>query len=226
MGETGADRPSGPVIHSAMPAWATGRSQRRMRRRKWPRKLWIFAAAGVGLGLAAYAALPDAPFSLDGAPLVGQVERVVDGDTIDIAGQRVRLTGLDAPEWSQTCGTADGGTWECGATAARGMRELTRSRTLTCRPEGHDRYGRLLATCRDGQTDIAEALVGDGLALATGRYAAAEGLARQAGSGLWQGRFDTPAEWRRRTASGTAAEAGNPSRFDRFVAWLWGLLSS
>ncbi|WP_299643037.1 hypothetical protein [Devosia sp.] len=81
----------------------------------------ITILTGLGL-LAVYAALPEAPFSLDGPPLTGTVERVVDGDTIDIAGQRIRLVGLDAPEWNQTCTTGDGGSWECGAAAASRMR--------------------------------------------------------------------------------------------------------
>ena len=151
---------------------------------------------------------------------------MVDGDTIDIAGQRIRLTGLDAPEWNQTCRTADGGTWECGARSSRWMRDLTRGKTLTCRPEGYDRYGRPLALCRDGKTDIAEVMVADGFAVATSRYTSAEASARKARLGIWQGRFDTPAAWRRREAAATAAETGNPSRFDRFLAWLWNLLSS
>lgn len=207
-----------------MPIWANGRRNPLRRRPRLTWRIWIILLAGLGLA-AAYALLPDAPFSLDGPPLTGTVERVVDGDTIDIAGQRIRLSGLDAPEWNQTCRTAAGGDWQCGAEASRRMRELTRGRTLTCRPEGHDRYRRLLATCRDGSTDIAEAVVADGLAT-TSRYAATEALARKARRGLWQGSFDTPADWRRREAGDNAAEAGNPSRFERFVAWLWGLLSS
>ncbi|MDB5541819.1 MAG: hypothetical protein JWQ89_3546 [Devosia sp.] len=104
--------------------------------------------------------------------------------------------------------------------------QLTRARTLSCRPEGHDRYGRLLALCSDGATDLAEALVGDGLAISTGRYGGAEAAARRAGRRLWQGSFDSPAEWRQREAAGGGANAGNPSRFDRFVAWIRGLIAS
>jgi len=225
MGKTRDNRRLQPTLHRAMPAWASGHRTPLRRRPKLRRRTGLVILIGLGL-LAAYAMLPDAPFSLDGPPLTGTVERVVDGDTIDIAGQRIRLPGLDAPEWNQTCNTTDGVPWQCGAGAAKRMRELTRGRTLTCRPEGHDRYGRLLAVCRDGKTDIAEALVADGFATATSRYASAEAVARKARRGLWAGSFDSPAEWRRREAEGDATESGNPSRFDRFLVWLWGLLAS
>jgi endonuclease YncB( thermonuclease family) len=226
MGKTRDNNRLQPTLHRAMPVWANGhRNPLPRRRRRMRRSTWILAVVGLGL-LAAYVTLPDAPFSLEGPPLTGSVERVVDGDTLDIAGQRVRLPGLDAPEWNQTCKTAAGDSWACGAATAKRMRELTRGRTITCRPEGHDRYGRLLAICRDGATDLAEVLVADGLAVTTGRYASAEALARRARRGLWAGSFDSPAEWRRREAGGGAAESGNPSRFDRFLAWLWGLLAS
>ena len=225
MGKTRDIRRLQPTLHRAMPAWASGR---RTPLRRRPRLGWrslIVVLIGLGL-LAVYVILPDAPFSLDGPPLTGTVERVVDGDTIDISGQRIRLPGLDAPEWNQSCKATDGADWQCGAAATKRMRELTRGRTLTCRPEGHDRYGRLLAVCRDGKTDIAEALVADGFATATSRYGGAEADARKARRGLWAGRFDSPAEWRRRETEGGTAETGNPTRFDRFLAWLWGLLSS
>lgn len=224
MGKARDQKPLSPTLHRAMPAWANGRRNPLPRRRRFRWRNWLVVL--VGLGIIAYLWLPDAPFSLDGPPLTGTVERVSDGDTIDIAGQRIRLPGIDAPEWNQTCRTAGGGSWECGAAASKRMRELTRNRTLSCRPEGHDRYGRLLAVCRDGRVDIAEAMVADGFATATSRYAAAEALARRAKRGLWQGQFDAPAEWRRREAEGGDGEAGNPSRFERFLAWLWRLLPS
>jgi endonuclease YncB( thermonuclease family) len=224
MGKTRDNRHLQPTLHRAMPVWANGRRNPLRRTPKLHWRTWIVILIGLCL-LAAYILLPDAPFSLDGPPLTGTVERVIDGDTIDIAGQRIRLPGLDAPEWNQSCKTSDGGSWPCGTAAANRMSELTRGRTLTCRPEGHDRYGRLLAVCRDGQTDVAEALVADGFATATSRYANAEAVARKARRGLWAGSFDSPAEWRRREAEGGTSESGNPSRFDRFLAWLWGLLA-
>ncbi len=208
-----------------MPDWASGRRNgwpRRFRSRRaaWP---WLLLLPG-GLGL--YGALPEQPFEPGAGPLVGTVERVADGDTIEIAGQRVRLAGLDAPEWDQDCRRADGSAWSCGRAATDRMRELTRGRELSCTASGRDRYGRLLATCRAGGLDVAETLVGEGLAVASGRYLAAEAAARRAAAGLWQGSFDRPTDWRS-GAGRTGAEApGNPSRLERVLAWLWGLFVS
>ena len=50
------------------------------------------------------------------APEVAEVI-VVDGDTLRIDGERIRLHGIDAPEAGQTCARPDGGTWNCGASA-------------------------------------------------------------------------------------------------------------
>lgn len=222
MSNSGDKRPRPPLVNPAMPAWGNGRRNPLRRRSRINWRTWFFVFLLLG-AFGIYAILPEAPFSLGEAPLTGPVERVADGDTIEIGGQRIRLTGLDAPEWNQTCSRADAADWACGRAAADRMRGLTRGATLSCEGEGHDRYGRLLATCRAGDADIAEALVRDGLAVASGGYIRAESEARHAGRGIWQGRFDRPADWR---AAKTAEPQGNPSRFERFLAWLLDLFSS
>ena len=46
------------------------------------------------------------------ADIMGQAT-VVDGDTLEVHGQRIRLFGIDAPEAPQTC-TAGGEAYQCG----------------------------------------------------------------------------------------------------------------
>ena len=54
--------------------------------------------------------------------LIGKVW-VVDGDTIDMSGTRIRLIGIDAPESAQSCTDADGRPWLCGRAATRALKD-------------------------------------------------------------------------------------------------------
>jgi endonuclease YncB( thermonuclease family) len=42
----------------------------------------------------------------------------VDGDAIEVPGERTRLHGIDAPETAQTCKRRNGQEWQCGQQAA------------------------------------------------------------------------------------------------------------
>src|SRR5512143_106246 len=77
---------------------------------------------------------------------------VIDGDTIVVEGERVRLQGIDAPELHQTC-TAYGQEWPCGQTSAEWLRDRLRGRQVDCIGHARDRYGRLLAVCYLGGED-------------------------------------------------------------------------
>jgi endonuclease YncB( thermonuclease family) len=126
--------------------------------------------------------------------------RVIDGDTISLAGQRIRLEGLDAPELAQAC-TRDGVTWPCGRDAALALNQRLQGRTVTCIVSGQDRFDRNLARCHDAGGDIGAWLVQEGLAVAATRYSwrylPEEIAARWHGRGLWAGSFDRPEDWRR-----------------------------
>lgn len=133
--------------------------------------------------------------------------RAVDGDTLEILGQRVRLTGIDAPEFGQTCGT-DVSVWPCGTEARTHLASLVKLRIVSCRGNRHDTYGRLLAVCSVGQgegaSDLAADMVSSGLAVAaSGRgYKTLEADARARGRGIWSGPFSRPADWRAAHAAG------------------------
>ncbi len=201
-----------------MPAWAGGRRQALPFRLTRRAQLWIIAA--LGLIIAAYLGAPEPRLANHAGPAQGEVERVIDGDTIDLAGQRVRLAGIDAPERDQTCGKASGERWPCGDAARSRLAALVRNKSLTCQPRTYDRYGRLVARCEVGTDDLAGQLVREGLALATEGYVFEQADASLRHAGLWQGPFERPADWRRREGAGGEV-TGSPSRFDRFVAWLF-----
>ena len=117
--------------------------------------------------------------------------RVIDGDTIDIAGNRIRLEGIDAPEVGQTCQNAKAETWDCGNAATRMMVSLTQYRRVDCKVTGLDKYGRVLAVCAVAGLDINAEMVKRGYAWAFVKYSklyvAEEAAAHKEGLGIWQG---------------------------------------
>lgn len=128
--------------------------------------------------------------------------RVVDGDTLDVAGVRVRLLGIDAPEGKQSC-ERNGVAWLCGQEAAKALRDLVGSSPLSCVEHDRDRYKRSVSVCKlpDG-TDLGAFMVSNGHAVAYARYSKLyvedEKKAREAKRGLWGGVFEMPWDWRRR----------------------------
>jgi endonuclease YncB( thermonuclease family) len=141
---------------------------------------------------------------------------VLDGDTIDIAGERIRLHAIDTAEDGQRCGLADGGTWDCAEAATGRLRALTAGRTVTCDAVDRDRYGRTVAVCRVGDIDVQEVLTREGLAWAYRQYSrayvSAEEAARAERRGIWQGPAQPPWEWRRdqQTRVATASSGAAP----------------
>lgn len=125
---------------------------------------------------------------------------VVDGDTLELHGQRIRLAAIDAPEARQSC-ERDGKSWPCGRRAAFALAEFVGARTVTCRWRERDRYRRPVATCAVGGTDLGDWLVEQGWALAFRRYGltylAQEDRARAARRGVWAGSFMPPWALRR-----------------------------
>ena len=130
--------------------------------------------------------------------VVGQ-SSVIDADTLEIHGTRIRLEGVDAPESSQRCGAA-GQEWACGQKAALALADWLGDRPVSCRPKGQDRYQRVLARCFVGTEDVQAWLVLNGWALAyriySKDYVAAEEVAQSRKAGLWQGDFVSPWDWR------------------------------
>jgi endonuclease YncB( thermonuclease family) len=132
--------------------------------------------------------------------MAGQAS-VIDGDTLEMHGRRIRLHGIDAPESRQSCYLPAGKAWRCGRTAALQLQDFIGNKTVTCAPKGEDRYGRRVAACAVGGEDLGAWLVEHGWALAYARYGTAYvARQRQAESGqvgIWQSRFQKPWEWRR-----------------------------
>jgi endonuclease YncB( thermonuclease family) len=142
-------------------------------------------------------------------PLIG-VASVIDGDTIEIHRQRIRLYGIDAPEASQPC-DLDGKPWRCGQASANALADQIGKRPVTCETRDRDRYGRLVAACSVGGASINAWMVREGWAVAYRRYSqdfvADEAAARAAKRGIWRGTFMLPWEWRAQRRGGGGGEA-------------------
>ncbi|MCR9126714.1 MAG: thermonuclease family protein [Rhodobacteraceae bacterium] len=140
--------------------------------------------------------------------------RVVDADTWDVGGARVRLHGIDAPEHGQVCVAPDGVRWDCGRWATATVRARFEGRHATCAPRDRDRFGRIVARCHVEGQDVAARIVRDGLAFAFRRYSDAyvpdEKAARSGAVGLWAGAVQSPDQFRAaRSAEAAAPEAPN-----------------
>jgi endonuclease YncB( thermonuclease family) len=153
------------------------------------------------------AAIPRSSNATAGQPasttrLVGRGS-VIDGDTIEIRGQRIRFNGIDAPESDQRCTNAAGNTYACGARSASYLDTLlASSRPTRCEFVTWDQHVRFVGDCYlfDGRS-VASLMVRAGHALDWPRYSAGaygndQASAKAAQLGLWQGSFEAPWDYR------------------------------
>ncbi len=98
------------------------------------------------------------------APILeARVSKVLDGDTFTLSGEsrRIRVWGLDAPEWNH----------QGGSTATSTLRSLISGKHLRCAVLDFDRYGRLVAQCLlPNGRDIAAEMIRSGTATEYCRY--------------------------------------------------------
>lgn len=129
------------------------------------------------------------------------VASVIDGDTIDIHGQRFRLSGIDAPESKQLCNDAKGKAYRCGQVAANALASFIGRQTVSCIKVDIDRYQRIVAECSVSGRDVGRYMVTNGQAVAYRKYStvylSSEESAQTNGIGLWSGTFEMPWDWRK-----------------------------
>jgi endonuclease YncB( thermonuclease family) len=127
---------------------------------------------------------------------------VIDGDTLEIHGQRIRILNIDAPESRQACQDQDGAAWRCGQQAALALADWIGQQMASCETTKKDRYKRWLARCSVGGVDLATWLAGHGWAVPYRDCKCevvrdAADMARLGRVGIWAGSFAMPWEWRK-----------------------------
>ncbi len=135
------------------------------------------------------------------------VGRPIDGDSLWVGRDEVRLEGIDAPEGRQTC-SRNGAAWECGTAARDELARLIGRDMVECRASKRDKHGRVLGYCRAGGRDLNALMVTAGLAVSYGSYLREEGDAKARRKGLWSGEFERPRDWRHERGIGLQGGEG------------------
>lgn len=143
--------------------------------------------------------------------------QVVDGDSLRRGGTDIRLHGIDAPEYRQSCRDKHGAEYPCGKLAMNALRSLVQEGEVSCTSIETDRYGRAVAVCKRGGLEINGEMVRLGWAVAYTRhslsYVRLETEARRAKRGIWAGPFEPPEDYRarmQRLVKGNLGEADFP----------------
>ena len=125
--------------------------------------------------------------------------KAVDGDSLEEGNRRIRLDGIDAPEFVQMCYTADNTEYACGLEALRYLEKLLENSTVRCDCLiNKDKYGREVCECFADDISLNRAMVFGGYAVTyrSDKYIEDEIDAKTNRRGIWQGKFMRPALYR------------------------------
>ena len=126
--------------------------------------------------------------------------RIIDGDTIHIKSNKIRLHGIDAPEIKQTC-KIDNQNWYCGKQSTKELKNLINNQKVECNVNDVDRYNRYIAICFVNEININQWMVKNGWAIAyryySKDYIVEEKYANDNKLGIWKSEFIEPYAYRR-----------------------------
>jgi endonuclease YncB( thermonuclease family) len=155
------------------------------------------------LGSALASALLAVPSTAAAETMAGRAS-VIDADTLQVNGERIRILDIDAPEKDQFCQQAVGDvTWACGIEATFALIDWIGESDVVCETDKLDRYKRHLARCTVDGDDLAVWLAESGWGVpfrdcSCEAVREASARAQAAERGIWIGPFVLPWEWRRR----------------------------
>ena len=127
--------------------------------------------------------------------------KIIDGDTIHIGNNKIRLHAIDAPETKQKC-LKNGKKWSCGLESTRFLKDLIGKDEIHCDTKGQDRYNRYVGVCYKNNTDLNSEMVINGWAIAYTYYSLdyveEEDIAKSKKVGIWIGEFEEPYLYRKK----------------------------
>ena len=132
--------------------------------------------------------------------LFANTVKVIDGDTIKIANEKIRFGGIDAPELKQIC-FKNNEKILCGILVKNVLKKKIGKEIPKCISEGKDIYKRTIAECFINGESLSKFLVSNGYAFAYRKYSRKfikdERFAKKNKLGLWSMKFMFPWEFRK-----------------------------
>lgn len=125
--------------------------------------------------------------------------KIIDGDSLEIGDKRIRLTGIDAPEYIQYCKDEHHNKYPCGKDSALFLKNMINNQPITCKVHKKDQYERYLCTCYVNNIDLNAEMIKSGNAVIYMEtpYRKEQEFAKKNKKGLWKGRFMHPRLFRR-----------------------------
>jgi len=141
------------------------------------------------------AAAASAESTPKGPPKISGIGKAADGATLTVAGQTVKLHGIQAPPSGLVCRDART-EYRCGEVARKALEGFAGTAPVTCTPSSGTQD---TAVCRNQRGfDIASLQVESGwaiVAVRSSQYAAEQAIAQRKEAGLWRGAFARPELW-------------------------------
>jgi endonuclease YncB( thermonuclease family) len=128
---------------------------------------------------------------------------VLDGDSLKVGGKEVRLFGLDAPEYNQTCFDEKNEEYPCGQVSRDFLISLAGGKEVKCTYAEKDKYDRFLSKCFVGKFSINEEIIKNGMGViynfteSDKKMDELETSAKEQKLGIWRGAFQLPKDYRK-----------------------------
>jgi len=129
---------------------------------------------------------------------VSGMPTIIDGDSLEVSGERFQLHGIDAPEPGDFCEKANGRRLDCGVIARSALLDLTAGLEVVCQPVQSASGTAGAADCTADGFSLNRNMIHTGWALVdrtvTDDFIEVEAEAKQKKRGLWRFSFE-PEAW-------------------------------